>query len=32
VRHFFTDSHRTPYAIDRIVRMKPEQQGIGTRE
>ncbi len=32
VRHFFTDSHRTPYAIDRIVRMKPVEQGIGNRE
>jgi glycosyltransferase involved in cell wall biosynthesis len=32
VRHFFTDSHRTPYAIDRIVRMKPVEQGAGTRE
>jgi len=28
VRHFFTQSHRSPYAIDRIVRMKPSEEGM----
>jgi glycosyltransferase involved in cell wall biosynthesis len=28
VRHFFTDSHRSPYAIDRIVRMKPSEESL----
>jgi glycosyltransferase involved in cell wall biosynthesis len=34
VRHFFTQSQRAPYAVDRIVRMKPveERQGLGNRD
>lgn len=28
VRHFFTQSHRSPYAIDRIVRMKPSEESM----
>ena len=32
VRHFFTHTQRSPYAVDRIVRMKPVEQGIGNRE
>jgi glycosyltransferase involved in cell wall biosynthesis len=28
VRHFFTQSQRTPYAVDRIVRMKPMEAEI----
>ena len=31
VRHFFTHAQRSPYAIDRIVRMKPVEQGIEDR-
>lgn len=34
VRHFFTHSQRSPYAVDRVVRMKPmeERQGLGHRD
>jgi len=28
VRHFFTQSQRTPYAVDRIVRMKPSEESL----
>jgi glycosyltransferase involved in cell wall biosynthesis len=28
VRHFFAQSHRTPYAVDRVVRMKPMEAEI----
>jgi len=28
VRHFFTQSQRSPYAIDRIVRMKASEEGM----
>jgi glycosyltransferase involved in cell wall biosynthesis len=28
VRHFFTHSQRSPYAVDRVVRMKPQETGI----
>ncbi len=28
VRHFFTGSQNTPYAVDRIVRMKPSEQSL----
>jgi len=28
VRHFFTNSHRSPYAVDRIVRMKPSEESL----
>jgi len=28
VRHFFAQSHRTPYAVDRIVRMKPSEESL----
>ncbi|MES2391245.1 MAG: glycosyltransferase family 2 protein [Acidobacteriota bacterium] len=28
VRHFFTDSQRSPYAVDRVVRMKPSEEGM----
>jgi glycosyltransferase involved in cell wall biosynthesis len=31
VRHFFTQSQNSPYAVDRIVRIKPQEQGIGER-
>jgi glycosyltransferase involved in cell wall biosynthesis len=31
VRHFFTHAQRSPYAVDRIVRMKPVEQGIEDR-
>jgi hypothetical protein len=30
VRHFFTHSQRSPYTVDRIVRMK--EQGLGIRD
>jgi glycosyltransferase involved in cell wall biosynthesis len=32
VRHFFTHSQRSPYTVDRIVRMKSMEQGIGNRD
>jgi glycosyltransferase involved in cell wall biosynthesis len=32
VRHFFTHSQRSPYAVDRIVRMKSADQGINMRD
>jgi glycosyltransferase involved in cell wall biosynthesis len=34
VRHFFTQTQRSPYAVDRMVRMKPveERQGLGHGE
>jgi hypothetical protein len=28
VRHFFTQSQRAPYAIDRVVRMKPSEESM----
>ncbi len=28
VRHFFAQSQRTPYAVDRIVRMKPSEESL----
>jgi glycosyltransferase involved in cell wall biosynthesis len=28
VRHFFTDSQRSPYAVDRVVRMKPSEESL----
>jgi glycosyltransferase involved in cell wall biosynthesis len=28
VRHFFTQSQRSPYAVDRVVRMKPSEEGM----
>jgi glycosyltransferase involved in cell wall biosynthesis len=28
VRHFFTQSQRSPYAIDRVVRMKPSEESL----
>jgi len=28
VRHFFAQAHRTPYAVDRIVRMKPSEESL----
>jgi glycosyltransferase involved in cell wall biosynthesis len=28
VRHFFAQSHRTPYAVDRVVRMKPSEESL----
>jgi hypothetical protein len=28
VRHFFTQSQHSPYAVDRVVRMKPQETGI----
>jgi glycosyltransferase involved in cell wall biosynthesis len=28
VRHFFAQSHRTPYAIDRVVRMKSSEEQL----
>jgi len=28
VRHFFTGSENTPYAVDRVVRMKPSEQSM----
>jgi glycosyltransferase involved in cell wall biosynthesis len=31
VRHFFTQQQRSPYAVDRIVRMKPVEQGVEGR-
>ena len=34
VRHFFTQTQTSPYAVDRVVRMKPveERQGLGNRD
>jgi hypothetical protein len=32
VRHYFTQNNRAPYTVDRIVRMKPVEQGIGSRD
>ena len=28
VRHFFTQSQRSPYAVDRVVRMKPSEESL----
>lgn len=28
VRHFFAQSHRSPYTVDRIVRMKPSEESM----
>jgi glycosyltransferase involved in cell wall biosynthesis len=28
VRHFFTQTQRSPYAVDRIVRMKPSEESL----
>ncbi|MDE1155708.1 MAG: glycosyltransferase family 2 protein [Acidobacteriaceae bacterium] len=28
VRHFFTQTHRTPYAVDRVVRMRATEEGM----
>jgi glycosyltransferase involved in cell wall biosynthesis len=28
VRHYFTDSARTPYVIDRVVRLKPSEESL----
>jgi glycosyltransferase involved in cell wall biosynthesis len=28
VRHYFTDSARTPYVIDRVVRLKPSEESM----
>jgi hypothetical protein len=28
VRHFFAQSQRSPYAVDRIVRMKPSEESL----
>jgi glycosyltransferase involved in cell wall biosynthesis len=28
VRHFFAQSHRTPYAVDRVVRMKSSEESL----
>ena len=28
VRHFFAQSQRTPYAVDRVVRMKPSEESL----
>ena len=34
VRHFFTQSQRSPYTVDRVVRMKPSEESLsrGSRE
>jgi glycosyltransferase involved in cell wall biosynthesis len=32
VRHFFTHSQRSPYTVDRVVRMKSMEQGIKNRD
>ena len=32
VRHFFTHSQRSPYTVDRIVRMKSMEQGMSNRD
>jgi hypothetical protein len=28
VRHFFTQSQNTPYAVDRIVRIRPSEESM----
>jgi hypothetical protein len=28
VRHFFTQSQRSPYAVDRVVRMKSSEESL----
>jgi hypothetical protein len=28
VRHFFTGSQNTPYAVDRVVRIKPSEESM----
>jgi hypothetical protein len=28
VRHFHTPSHRAPYAVDRIVRLRPSEESL----
>jgi hypothetical protein len=28
VRHFFAQSHRSPYTVDRVVRMKPSEESM----
>ena len=28
VRHFFAQGQRTPYAIDRVVRMRPSEEQL----
>jgi hypothetical protein len=28
VRHFFTQSQNTPYAVDRVVRIKPSEESM----
>lgn len=28
VRHFFSDSHRSPYAVDRVVRMRSPEESL----
>jgi hypothetical protein len=28
VRHFFTHSHRSPYAVERVVRMRSSEESL----
>jgi hypothetical protein len=28
VRHFFSHSQRSPYAVDRVVRMRPSEESL----
>jgi hypothetical protein len=28
VRHFFTQSHRSPYAVERVVRMRSSEESL----